>query len=47
MLFKFTPLRFPYMILCPNLMTVQTCEGKVPHTHKELFKAAAIKVTTK
>ena len=26
------------MILCPNLMTVQTSKGKVPHTYKELLR---------
>ena len=29
---------FPYVILCPNLMTVQFSKGKVPHTRKELLR---------
>ena len=27
--------QFPYVVLCPFLMTVQTSQGKVPHTHKK------------
>ena len=33
----FTALRFPYVILCPNLMTVQTSKGNVPRIYKELI----------
>ena len=33
----FTTSRFPYVILCPNVMTVQTSKGKVPHIYKELI----------
>ena len=50
----FTASRFPYVILCPNLITVRASKGKTPHTYKELirydvrvWKAAAIKVITK
>ena len=32
----FTALQFSYVILCPNLMTVQTSKGKVPYIYKEL-----------
>ena len=32
-----TLLRFPYVILCPNLITLQTSQEKVPRTHKELI----------
>ena len=27
--------QFPHVVLCPILMTVQTSQGKVPHTHKK------------
>ena len=30
----FTASWFPYVILCANLMTVQTNRGKAPHTCK-------------
>ena len=33
----FTASRSPFVILCPNLMLVQTSKGNVPHTYKELF----------
>ena len=29
--------RFLYVILCPNLITLQTNQEKVPRTHKELI----------
>ena len=29
---------FSIVILCPNLMTVQTSKWKVPHTYKELIR---------
>ena len=38
MIMLFTALRFPYVILCPSWMTVQTSKGKVPHIYKELFR---------
>ena len=34
----FTVSQFPYVTLCPNLMTVQTSKGKIPHTYKELIR---------
>ena len=34
----FTSLQFPYVILCPNLMTVQTSKGKVSYIYKELIR---------
>ena len=34
----FTASRFPHVILCPNLITVETNKGKVPHIHKELIR---------
>ena len=34
----FTALRFPYVVICPNLMTVQTSKGKVPYIYKELIR---------
>ena len=34
----FTTSRSPYVILCHSLMTVQTSDGKVPHTYKELIR---------
>ena len=34
----FTTLQFPYSILCPNLMTVQTGKGKVSYICKELIR---------
>ena len=34
----FTALQFPYVILCPNLMTAQTSKGKVPYIYKELIR---------
>ena len=34
----FTASRFPYVILCPNLMTVQTSKSKVPHIYKKLIR---------
>ena len=33
----FTASRFPDVILCKNLMTMQTSKGKVPHTYKKLI----------
>ena len=33
-----TASQFPYLILRPNLMIVQTSKGKVPHSHKELIR---------
>ena len=34
----FTTSRFPYVILCPNFMMVQTSKVKVPHTYKKLIR---------
>ena len=34
----FTALRFPYVILCSNLMTVQSSKGKVPCIYKEIIR---------
>ena len=34
----FTAWRNPYVILSPNLMTVQTSKGKAPHTCKESIR---------
>ena len=34
----FTTSRFPYVILCPNFMMVQTSKVKVPNTYKELIR---------
>ena len=34
----YTVLQFPYVILCPNLMTVQTSQVKVPQIYKELIQ---------
>ena len=33
-----TASRFPYVILRPNLMMVQTSKEKVPHAYKELIR---------
>ena len=35
---RFTASQFPYVILCLNLMTVQTSKGKVTHTYKVLIR---------
>ena len=52
----YTALQFPYVILCPNLMTVQTSQGKVRQIYKELIQKIltfeyemllAVKVNTK
>ena len=37
MLVIFATLQFPYVILCPSLMKVQTSKGKVPHIYKDLI----------
>ena len=34
----FTASQFPHVILCPNLITVETTKGKVPHIYKELIR---------
>ena len=34
----FTASRFPHVILCPDLMTVQISKGKAPHIYKELIR---------
>ena len=34
----FTASRYPYVILCTNLMTVQISKGKVPRNFKELIR---------
>ena len=34
----FIVLRFPYVILYPNLMTVQTSKEKVPYIYKEIIR---------
>ena len=34
----FTALRLPFVILYPNLMTVQTIKGKVPYVYKGLIR---------
>ena len=33
-----TTSRLPYVILCPDLMTVQISKEKVSYTHKELVR---------
>ena len=34
----FTASQFPHVILCPNLITLQTSKGKVRHNYKELIR---------